>query len=97
MQELLEEREAWLEQRKGWFEDVKVGRIEAVRPNDQLQLLKDPYSSMGTDRNPGNLLHRVYKLLEVGRIAKSFWKKRNDRKVLRRRHRRGIFHVLAVR
>ena len=72
MQELLEEREAWLEQRKGWFgkmlrSDASKRFVRTINYN----YLKDPYSSMGTDRNPTETSYTgFYKLLEVGRINK---------------------------
>ena len=100
MQELLEEREAWLEQRKGLVrEDVKVGRIEAVRQNDQLQLLERSVFEHGNgSKSHGNLLHWVLQIARGWENQQNrLWEKRNDRKVLRGRHRRGIFHVLAVR
>ena len=72
MQELLEERETWLEQRKGWFgkmlrSDASKRFVRTINYN----YLKDPYSSMGTDRNPTETSYTgFYKLLEVGRINK---------------------------
>ena len=72
MEELLEEREAWLEQRQGWFgkmlrSDASKRFVRTINYN----YLKDPYSSMGTERNPTETSYTgFYKLLDVGRVNK---------------------------
>jgi len=72
IRKLLAEREKWLEQRKGWF--GKILRSDASKRfvrTINLNYLKDPFASKGTDWNPTETSYTGFnKLVEVGRINK---------------------------